>query len=104
MTQTDLLFNPESDDPSRGNQNPESKAAHEVIKPSKKVDRARIWTFIHRSGAQGRTLEQCAWELGKPPSAISGRLTELMVHGMIWKKEEKGRTTSGNACSIYVCK
>lgn len=102
MTQSELFS--ADNDLSRGRANPESKEAHEKLKPSKKVDRARIWVFIHASGKQGRTLEQCAWECGKPPSAISGRLTELMAQGMIWKKEEKGQTTSGNKCSIYVCK
>lgn len=98
------LFRPDEDDPSRGQKNPESAQAHEKIKNSKRADRTKIWVFIHESGGQGRTLEQCAWHIGKPPSAISGRLTELQAQGMIWKKPEKGVTTSGCACSIYVCK
>jgi hypothetical protein len=103
MTQSEM-FSPDTDDPSKAHANPESAAAHEKIRPSKKVDRAKIWTFIHASGNQGRTLEQCAWNCAKPPSAISGRLTELMAQGMIWKKAECGVTTSGCKCAIYVCK
>lgn len=102
MTQTDL-FSPDSD-PSRAHGNEESAAAHEKIKPSKKIDRMKIWLFIYESGGQGRTLEQCGWKLGKPPSAISGRLTELVAQGMIWKRPEKAVSTSGNSCAIYVCK
>lgn len=98
------LFDPTRDDPSKSHANPESSAAHEKIKPTKGTDRARIWVLIHESGGVGMTLERLAWRMARTPSAISGRLTELMAQGMIWKKTEKGTTTSGNSCSIYVCK
>jgi hypothetical protein len=101
MTQSEL-FNPDTDDPSKGHRDDNSAAAHEAIRPSKKIDRLKIWVFIHESGKQGRTLEQCAWHMGKPPSAISGRLTELAAQGMIHRKEEKGQTTSGCSCAIWV--
>jgi hypothetical protein len=89
-------------DPSKAHNNPESAQAHAKIRPSKKIDRLRIWTLIHESGKVGMTLEQLAWRLGKVPSAISGRLTELSAQGMIRRKEEKGQTTSGNSCSIWI--
>lgn len=103
MTQQPFEFAADPD-LSRGRHNDESAAAHEKIKPSKKVDRTKVWMLIHESGGVGMTLEQLAWRMAKVPSAISGRLTELMAQGMIWKKAEKGTTTSGNSCSIYVCK
>lgn len=103
MTQSEL-FSPDNDDPSKAHANPESAAAHDKLRNSKKADRAKIWVLIHESGGVGMTLEQVAWRMAKVPSAISGRLTELMAQGMIWKKAEKGTTTSGNSCAIYVCK
>ena len=99
----DSLFSPDVD-PSRGQANKESAEAHEKIKTTKGTDRARVWVLIHESGKVGMTLEQLAWRMGKVPSALSGRLTELAAQGMIWKKDARGTTTSGNSCAIYVCK
>lgn len=100
----DSLFSPETDDPSRGHKDENSKAAHNRIRASKRTDRAALFVFIHESGNQGRTLQECGWKLGKPPSALSGRLTEMAALGMIRRKEAKGKTTSGCQCAIWVAK
>jgi hypothetical protein len=93
------LFDP---DLSHGRQDANSAAAHEALKPRKKVDREEVWKIVHRAGAKGVTLEQIAEQLGKVPSACSGRVTELLAAHMIYRKAEKGTTRSGNRCSVYI--
>ena len=101
MTQSEL-FNPIADDPSRAHADINSKEAHEKLKSRKMIDQARVFCLIHKSGGVGMNLEQLGWAMGKTPSAISGRLTELRAAGSIYRKAERGRTTSGNSCWIYV--
>jgi predicted ArsR family transcriptional regulator len=95
MVQSELDF-------SRGKHNPESKAAHDSIRPTKKTDRLKIWTMIYSAGKAGLTLEQVADRMGRTPSAISGRLTELAEQGMLHRSEQKGITKSGRSCSVWV--
>ena len=103
MTQSEL-FNPDSDDPSRGHKDENSKAAFDSTKESRLIDRAKVYVLIHESGKRGMTLHQIAWRMGKVPSAVSGRVSQLMAKGMIERKEERGQTPSGKTCWIYVCK
>jgi hypothetical protein len=102
MVQSELFSS--DADPSKAHANPESAAAHSSIVPNKKSDRQRIWLLLHESGKKGMTLQQLAWRLARVPSAISGRITELLAEGMIERKAEKGLTESGRSCSIYLAK
>lgn len=103
MTQTDL-FNPETDDPSKGHRDENSKAAFSKNEESRRTDRTRVYVLIHEAGPRGMTLEQIAWRMGKVPSAVSGRVSQLLAKDLIGRKAEKGQTTSGNSCWIYVAK
>lgn len=102
MTQSELFS--ADNDPSRGRHDENSKLAHDRLKARKMIDQLRCFVLIHESGGVGMTLEQVGWRMGKVPSAISGRLAELRKDGKIYRKAERGRTTSGNSCWIYVCK
>ena len=100
MTQSEL-FDPTVDDPSRAHADENSKAAFENNATAHRNGRTRVYILIHESGAKGMTLEQIAWRMGKVPSAVSGRVSQLMAAKMIYRKAEKGQTTSGNSCWIY---
>lgn len=97
MIQADLDF-------SKGRDNPNSAAAHAKLRPSKALARREVWLAIYDSGKLGMTLEQIGDMVGKPPSAISGRCTELAALGMIWRASSKGVTKSGNSCSVWLAR
>jgi hypothetical protein len=97
------LFNAEND-PSKAHSNPESQAAHAKLKPTKAQARRDVWLVIYDAGMKGVTLEDIGRKLGKPASAISGRCTELAALGMIWRRTEKGVTSSGNSCALWIAK
>ena len=97
MIQADLDF-------SKGRDNPNSAAAHAKLRPSKAVARREVWLAIYDSGKSGMTLEAISAKVGKMPHQVSGRCTELAALGMIWRKSERGLTSSGNSCTIWLAR
>ena len=77
--------------------NPQSVAANLKAEPTKASMRERIRLFVSGCGHYGATLNEIAEYLETWPNKISGRFTELVSDGIIFKS---GRVRSG--CAVYV--
>lgn len=81
--------------------NPQSKAANCRVGYTKAEQRRHVLTFIQVRGALGATTDEVAAGMGKPPNAVSGRLTELKAAGLIVKCGTR-RTRSGCSAGVFV--
>lgn len=81
--------------------NQQSAAAFKVGDKAK--DRERVFQFIHGRGEEGATLDEISEALGRPPNALSGRLTELHEAGLIKRKPACFRQTrAGARAAVWV--
>lgn len=71
---------------------------------SKEYDRQIIGRRIDLAGRYGMTLDELCIVLGRTPNAISGRLTELRIMGLIHISDKKRRTRTGAMARVYVVK
>ena len=83
--------------------NPESRAAFNTIKDRLTAKQERVFLFIKRSMPIGATVDELALALDVTPNAISGRVTELKIKGLVEKRGRR-RTRSGCMASVIVAK
>lgn len=74
--------------------NPQSRAAHKKVVPTKEVMWQLIMGFADSRGEYGITLHEVAGALGKEKNEISGRLSELKMKGWL---HETGAKRNGAA-------
>ena len=80
-----------------------SIAAHERVAPHKHQVAERILAAVQARGDAGATVHELAADLGKFPSSISGRLTELRMLGRLAYKHDAAtgaRVKRGGACAL----
>lgn len=67
----------------------------------KENDRGRIYELV--SGrSHGLTLDEASVLLDAPPNAISGRFTELVEAGALFKSGSRRPTRSGKYAAVYL--
>lgn len=68
----------------------------------KEKDRELIYGYIQEARHYGHTLDELSVLLDRPPNAISGRLTELRVAGMICISDLTRKTRTGSRARVYI--
>lgn len=89
---------------SRHGGNAESREANLAVAPTKVQSRKQVVEFIRSRGFIGATLDECSVALGKPPNALSGRLTEAVLLGQVFKTEMRRKTRSGCSARVYIAR
>lgn len=78
----------------------ESAAAFASIDAAQ--DRERIYRIACRRFATGITTDEISNLFGKPPNAVSGRLTELKREGRLVATDRRRKTRTGRYARVYV--
>jgi predicted transcriptional regulator len=81
--------------------NPQSTSAFETIDDIINVTQERILKLIAGCRDYGLTLDELSGITGRPPNAISGRITELRIMGKIEKRGTR-KTRSGCSAAVWV--
>jgi len=81
--------------------NPESVKAHKRIAPTKESSRQKVYEYALSCGERGVTTDEVAARFDTTPNAISGRLTELKVLGLLVKTDQCRKTQSGCSARVF---
>lgn len=68
----------------------------------KGTDRGEIYRLTARRGSQGLTLDEASEILGVGANCISGRFTELVEAGALFKSGYQRQTRTGKRAAVYL--
>ncbi|MEM9367363.1 MAG: hypothetical protein AAGD07_15335 [Planctomycetota bacterium] len=65
-------------------------------------DREEVFARVVAAGTRGTTLDYIAAAMKRPPNALSGRVTELVAAGRVFRTAEKRTTRAGGSAGVLV--
>lgn len=82
--------------------NAESAAANQQIHETKERQRERVYRYVLSRGYEGATINEIAEWMGVADNRISGRVSELLTLGRLFRTERKRKTKSGCNARVLI--
>ena len=75
---------------------------HRAKQSTTSRDREEVFARVVAAGTRGTTLDDIAAAMKRPPNALSGRVTELVAAGRLFRTSEKRTTRAGGSAGVLV--